>query len=208
MVKLKGPALSGAAAGALGGTLIFSEAKGRRYLKRWHKPKNPRTPSQKAMRAILRFLSEEWKNLSIPDKALWTPLAAKTNVPNFNAYQAFNIARWRSAKAPSQIPTTDSAGSFGNMGTMQCTAVSRGIKFDFTIIDDGERWANLIFHVPNYEDPWRWDRLVHLIQTRGSGYRSWIWRPLAPGTYNIAHNACKIHGQHWTGQFDDQVVVA
>ena len=57
MVKLTGPAIAQGAAGQLAGELIFSDWKGRAYLKKHRKPKQPRTPPQLAMCAMLRFLS-------------------------------------------------------------------------------------------------------------------------------------------------------
>ena len=207
MVKLKGPALSGAAAGALGGTLIFSQAKGRRYLKRWHKPTDPRSHKQIAMRAILRFLSQEWRKISTPDQLLWKPLAAQTNVSPFNAFQAFNLARWRDGHGPSQIPQTDTAGYFGTGTTPTATAVSRGVLFSRTVTTVENLWALSIYNVAASEDPYAWGRLINLLFERSVATHTWTWRPIPPGTYYFALSLCKIHGEQWTSQYNRTVVV-
>lgn len=196
------------ASGSLADTVTFSKCKGVSYLKLHQKPKQPRSAKQNAMRAILRFLSEQWKNLSSSDMALWFNLATPANVSNFNAYVSFNLARWRSGLAPSQIPTTDTAGTYGSISPPTATPVSRGVQIDFTVTDPGNRWLNSIYHVASSEDPKRWDLLIHGMSTLTVGPKSWICRPLDPGTYHFTFGASKIHGELWSGDFHDTAVVA
>ncbi len=102
MVNLTGPGFGSAASGSLAQQLTFVTSKGKTYLKRKSRPKQPNTGLQIACRVMLGFLASEWKSLSTPDKATWDQLAETTNVSTFNAYQSYNLKRWGTYKAPSQ----------------------------------------------------------------------------------------------------------
>lgn len=207
MVKLTGPGLAHGATGSLAGELIFSTWKGTPYLKQHRDPKQPRTPGQVAMRAVMQLLSLEWRNLSAADQALWYELADQTNVSPFNAFQALNLARWRSHKAPTQIPTTDTAG-YGMTSTgYTVIAVSRGIKFSTDVTDRKQSWTTPVYHLPSSGDPKSWHELLHFIILPATGYVQWIWRPIPPGTYYLCTTVHKIHGQLGTGQINYTVVL-
>lgn len=207
MVKLKGPSLAQDAAGGLAKTLIFSKSKGRTYLKRWAKPANPDTQGQKAMRAIMRFLSEEWRNLASADQLLWEPLAAQTRVSPFNAFQTLNLTRWRNGLAPTQVPVADSSGTWGTLLSQTVTPVSRGLTFAGDLATVAERWALLIYWVPSFGAPKEWGRFIHAIQTRTPGLFSWTWRPIPAGTYHLAVSTSRLHGFLWSSQWNYTRVV-
>jgi hypothetical protein len=102
MVKVLAPAMSMEASGQIGGVMVFSRWKGRAYARSLVKPANPRTGNQTGIRAMLRFLSQDWKNLDAETQGSWEDLAKATNISPFNSYIAHNIRRWREFLPPTQ----------------------------------------------------------------------------------------------------------
>ena len=107
MVKLNGPMMSMDASGTIGDTITFSKWKGRSYARQRVIPSNPQTGPQTGIRAMMKFLSQQWKGLTAPNKATWVITAAQTAISPFNAYCAFNVNRWRSFKGPSKETPAD-----------------------------------------------------------------------------------------------------
>lgn len=103
MVKLLGPAMSLDALGTLANTLVFSECKGRRYVRKHVKPKKTQTPAQIANRAMFKFLQQQWSAISPADQATWSAAAAAAAIAPNNAYCSTGLARWKSFHAPGQI---------------------------------------------------------------------------------------------------------
>lgn len=88
MVTLKGPLMSFDASGALGGSIVFSKWKGRNYARKLSIPANPKTGLQVGMRSSMRFITQDFKNLTTAEKAAWDDLAAVKNVTQLNAQVA------------------------------------------------------------------------------------------------------------------------
>jgi hypothetical protein len=207
MVKLKGPSLSTAAAGGLGKTLIFAESKGRRYAKKWHQPANPKTKGQVAMRAMVRFLSQQWSLLSAADQATWEARAAATVISPFNAYQAFNLERWRRFQGPTQHLPTDVIFLPAILTYPTLSQVGRFIQFDGTVTDERETWAMLFYNVASAGAPPSWRDIIHFLDIPAAGSYTWRWGPLTPGTYYFRLSLTQIHGFRWTGAVSRQLTV-
>lgn len=110
MVRCKGPVASIAASGSIGRALIFSENKGRRYLKKLTKPKQPRTDAQLAQRAISKWISSRWSTLSASVMAAWAAYGETVHLPAYQAFLKLNLTRWATYKAPSlAYPPTEAA---------------------------------------------------------------------------------------------------
>lgn len=207
MVKLKGPGQATGASGTLADTLVFSNWKGTPYLKTHTKPKQPRSHNQIAMRAILRFLSEQWKNVPAIEQAKWQTLARRTTISPFNAYQQLNLSRWRSQRSPTWNTEIDEELGLGVSTWPTPYAVERGIRFDGSVSDVTHAWATIYYHVPLSGASKAWDRLIYCQYVRALGAFTWTWSPLAPGVYYIAVSRFGIEGRLWDGQFDHTVVV-
>lgn len=93
MVKLKGPGMASKAAGGLGKVLIFSESKGRPYAKRWSAPANPQTGGQIGVRAIVQWVSENWRLWPEDDRLTWEALAHQKRISPINACIGYNLER-------------------------------------------------------------------------------------------------------------------
>lgn len=194
MVKLTGPGLARGASGTLADQLIFSTWKGKAYLKRHRNPAQPRTPAQIAMRAVMRFLSQEWTNLSDALKDSWAALAAATNISPFNAYQAFNLARYRTFGSPSGIYPPIGAGGDPNLGGVSITDHVVGFTCHWNIIAQAETFGMALHLVPASGGTITWDNLLHITPIPTAGWYQQYLGPFDPGCYWIAFNPIK-----WTG---------
>jgi hypothetical protein len=162
MVKLKGPGLAQAAAGGLGETLIFAQSKGRAYAKKWHRPANPNTADQKAIRAITRFCSTTWATLSDADKATWEQQAAKTNIPPYNAFIAYNLERWRQFRGPTPNWPPTEAGGTSSVTNTSVTALPRRARLGWQVGTLGNGWAIGWCLIPSAPSVPTWNSLLHV----------------------------------------------
>ena len=102
MALVTAPLLSMDASGAVGGAIVFSKWKGRNYARALVTPSNPKSGGQVGVRAMFKFLSQEWKNLSAGDQATWEAIAEAASFLPFNAYQQNGLLRNRNFLAPAQ----------------------------------------------------------------------------------------------------------
>jgi len=146
VVKVAGPLFSMDASGTIGNAVTFSKWKGRPYARQRVIPSNPQTGPQVGIRAMMKFLAQEWKGLGAPAKASWVIRAAQTAISPFNAYCAYNINRWRSFKGPTQ---DDPAAESATTPAAPTTTPTGGIRQVQLSIADGAQlpdWGWLVYH--------------------------------------------------------------
>lgn len=181
MVKLTGPGLSTDASGSLADQLTFSSWKGKSYLKKHRKPKQPRAKGQVAMRAMMGFLSAAWAALSSADKATWTDLANRTNIPPFNAYQAENLKRWRSGRQPSQAYPAAEIITCNNSLNYSVTPIPQAVLHLWEPRAFAGEWGWLIFHDTLVYPGTHWYKLVYATANIVPHIFKWKHAPLANG---------------------------
>jgi hypothetical protein len=145
MVKLAGPMFSMSASGTIGNAVTFATSKGRPYARVRVIPSNPKSGPQVGMRAMMKFLSQEWAGLGTVAKASWDTRAAATNISAFNAFCSYNMSRWRSFKGPSQ---DDPAAEVAATPAAPTTTVSNGVRQLQLSIADGAQipdWGWLVY---------------------------------------------------------------
>ena len=145
MVRVYAPLMSMDASGTLADAATFSKWKCRNYVRQRVVPANPNSGPQMSVRAMMRFLSQAWDALSAANKATWQTRADQTIISTFNAFTSYNLARWRSFKAPSK---EDPATEVGAAPTAPTTTVTAGVRELQLSIADGATppdWAWLIF---------------------------------------------------------------
>lgn len=142
MVKVNGPAMSLDASGSLGGALVFSKWKGRPYVRVLVKPANPKSALQTSMRAMFKFLSQQWAGLSGADKATWEAKAEQLVASPFNAFVSVNQERWRNYLAPSMDDPAAGGVSDTVLTSFTATAGVRQITLDITAGEtSGTAWG-------------------------------------------------------------------
>jgi hypothetical protein len=95
MASTKAPLFGLDASGTIAGALVFSKWRGRTYVRRHAIPKNPRSGLQVGMRQVMKWTTQDYKNLSTAQKETWADLAAVDNITLLNAQVRNNQKRAR-----------------------------------------------------------------------------------------------------------------
>jgi len=185
MVKLKGPGLALDASGTLADEVTFSKYKGRAYLKTKGRPKQPNTEAQLAIRAMMTFLSSSWKTIPEPNKATWLPLATPGKTSPINAYQAYNLMRWRNFKAPTTTWPATEVLPYSTYSGHVTTGMPRATNVHIDYLTQFAGWGFCVHHLTGVADPRRWDNLIYV-------HECWI-----PGNYDHVVRNLKIGTHHW-----------
>lgn len=185
MVKLIGPALGQAASGSLAGALTFSSSKGRSYVKRYKKPKQPNSKPQMALRAAMTFLSQQWGAFGAGYKATWNDLATYRNISPFNAFQAENLSRFRNHLAPSVVYPATEVGSKCIGGGWDVRGGVREIQVDLTVTAPQDQWAWTIYNVSASLVQPKWYDLIGVLPSLAVSTETFHWPQHTPGTYWI-----------------------
>lgn len=121
MVRLKSPMMSMEASGTVGHAIVFAKWKGRDYARRHAIPANPKSALQTGVRAVFKWTTQNFKNLSAPDKADWIVAAKADNITALNAMIREGVDRarrnlgWRESRL-------DPAGTVPNAPTTPAAA--------------------------------------------------------------------------------------
>jgi len=183
MVKLTGPAASMAAAGSLADLLTFSSSKGKRYLKRKSKPKQPRTKPQVSIRAAMGFLSPQWKVPIQTIRDSWIPSAAATQISPFNAYVSANCLRHRNMQGLHLAYPASELGFIASPVSFTVTGHVRRVHFLLDITNLNQNWGLYIHWVSGNSIQPTWEDTLHIIPTYSNGIHEWDWRDVPAGTY-------------------------
>lgn len=132
MATTKAPLFGLDASGSLGKAIVFSKWKGRTYVRRHSIPSNPKSGLQVGMRSVLKFTTQDYKNLSAADKTDWTALATADNITPLNAQVRDSQQRarindgWRENTTDALLTTIDPPTG------LTATALPKAIKLDWT----------------------------------------------------------------------------
>lgn len=85
MAGTKAPLFGLGASGTLGGSIVFSNWRGRTYVRAHAVPSNPQTGLQVGMRSGMKYITQTWAARPAADKAAWDTLAAVDNITQLNA---------------------------------------------------------------------------------------------------------------------------
>ncbi len=184
MARVQGPLFSLGALGKLGGALVFSIWKGRAYVRELVRPANPKSDKQLSVRAMMKFLSQEWAGIGSTPQDTWETLADAEVISTFNAYIKRNLRLWRSFRGPAQ----DSVGA--SVGTPPVHGVASavpGIRMAtigmlMTTLNDG--WGLLIFRKTGSAVTPAFDNLVAVIPYSGTETVVFVDTPLTAATYH------------------------
>lgn len=97
--KLDGPLMSMGASGSIGGILTFGSNKGRNFVRQLVIPANPQTPAQQGVRSMMKYVGQEWAQLTAEEQATWETRAAQTNISPFNAFSSKAMDNWSNGLA-------------------------------------------------------------------------------------------------------------
>jgi len=183
MVKLQAPVLSLDASGSIADSIVFSKWKGRPYARALVKPANPRSGGQVGMRAVFKFLSQQWASISAGNQATWETRADQQIVSPFNAYMGYNQFRARDFLAPSQHDPADTADTLAVAGAGSATAGVRSITVQQNITTANDGWGVMFFRSTSTGFSTAYDNLIAIVEVDGVNPVVYVDSPLDPDTY-------------------------
>lgn len=201
MVKVYGPALSLDASGTLADTMVFSKWKGRNYVRERVIPSNPQSGAQTGVRAMFKFLSQEWAGLTSAEQATWLDRATQLVASNFNAFMSLNAKRWRDFNTPTQEDPPAEASTPPDACTGVATPGVRSMSLAITHGTNLGDWGCAIFMDLTTAFDLTWDRCIAVVPVDGSGDAEYVHSPLVPDQYfynTIAFNDDGIKGADGT----------
>jgi len=171
------------ASGSLAGALVFSKWKGRNYARQLVTPANPKSGGQTGMRAMFKFLSQNWAGLTSGNQATWESRADDMVVSPFNAFLSYNQRRWRNYQGCS---IEDPAVELSTPATLATGVATPTERMMTVVITDGGTppdYAYAIFRSLTAIFALAWSNCVAVVPYDVSGTTTWIDSPLEPDTY-------------------------
>lgn len=175
--------------------MVFSTWKGRAYVRSLVTPANPRSGGQVGMRAMLKWLSQQWAALSAANKATWLTRANQQIISTFNAYVGYNQFRWRDFLAPTAHDPEDTTDTPPTPGTLALTLGVRSITATVTITTAADGWGVLLFRSPTGTFSTAFDNLIAAELIVGTADVVFVDSPLDPGAYYYDARSFTFDGQ-------------
>jgi hypothetical protein len=166
---------------------VFSKWKGRNYIRQLVKPANPKSAMQVSMRAMMKFLSQLWAELSTEEKATWEDLAAQLVVSPFNAFVSRNQRRWRTFQMPGK---EDPVGETGNQSTIASWAATGGVReitLSGTVSTIADGMGLAIFRSTSGTFDESLSNCIAVIPALTEAAFAFVDGPLTPGTYYYSY---------------------
>ncbi len=209
MVKLTGPVLSRAASGTLGNALTFQKSGKSHTLRKKPTPKQPRSGLQVSMRAMMSFLSKQWKNITPYQNSWANAYPHEPDLNNYNAYIRFNLERWRTRRPPTQGYPTLEHQTIGTQPDIYAAGQVRHAKILVYLDGDiNDNWTFLIFHAIGAWPDLAVDRLIHVELTIDLLDKHFTHTPLAAATHYYRAVATAGDGNvNWTINVGSAAVV-
>lgn len=183
MVKVNAPAMSLDASGSLAGALVFSKWKGRNYIRQHVTPANPKSGPQVGIRAMMKFLSQNWDALSDAQKADWLDRATSSVISNFNAFVGYNLSRWRNFRSPSKLDPATEDDIHGAISGHAATGAIRQITLSWNVTAVEALWGIQIFRDTTGDPTSAFSNCIAVVLCDSVATHTYVDSPLDPGTY-------------------------
>ena len=203
MVKLTGPCMSMSASATLGNTITYSIWKGRPYARQRVIPSNPRSANQTGMRAMFKFLAQQWDGLGTTPKASYEADAEAKSISAYNEYIATNMRRWKNYEAPSQTKPAAEASTPLTVSNMTLTGGEGHVSISLTPSAAANIWGFEIYRdsaeitVPNNSN------CIAVVPADGASAVVYNDSGLAAGTYHYRAAVINVDGVRGTAIADD-----
>jgi len=201
MARVSAPLFSLDASGTVANAIVFSKWRGRQYVRRHARPKNPRSAGQIGIRAAMKFLAQAYTDNKGDIDTNFADPSKSANVSFFNAYVAYNIRRWRQAHGVSiEYPATESANSITI--TQGLTAGQRNIIVSVTASATTLLWAIAIYRSTATITTVNWNNCIAIIPVTDGAAHLYTDAPLVAGTYHYRAAAINNTGKIGTACAD------
>ena len=155
MARTTGPLFGLDAAGGLAGIMSYSAVKGGRVAKRTPHRKTAPSRRDRATRAAMQFAQRTWTPVIIANATNtdWKELAARKNVPNYNAFISDALSRLRAGVGPRISPTRSFGPTTGDIASITPQLFKNGVTFTGTITTENDIWGVGFYVVPDFSTP-------------------------------------------------------
>lgn len=182
MIKLTGPGHSTEAAGKLADVLSFARSKKGTYAKQLTAPAQPRTGGQVGVRAVMKFLAQEWKGIDPTRQDTWQTRAAEMGLYKYHAYISANQIRWTHFFGLTEQDNPPTTGSNPTPPTLYADALIAQTKIRAQAVGSGAVWGYFLFRSPTGGFTPAVENCVALF-AKGPFITTYFDTPLLPGTY-------------------------
>jgi hypothetical protein len=145
MASTKAPLFGLDASGQLGGAIVFSKWKGRKYVRELVTPSNPQSGLQVGMRAMLKFITQIYSSLSAGIKTNWDNAAASDNITGLNAAVRENQRKARINEGALQDPTLSPGAVEAAPTAGAATAQPKSVKLTWTDSAGADDWCTFVY---------------------------------------------------------------
>lgn len=183
MVKCNGPMFSLSASGKLAGSVVFASWKGRAYARSLVTPANPRSAGQTGVRAMFKWLAQNWAQMGTTLHAAWEERAAAQTISTFNAFMGFNQARWRNFLGPAAVPTDLEEGTNGVYAGGSATAGVRQITISKELTTANQNWGFIIHRALETGFDVAFSNAIAVVYTNALATYTYVDTPLIPDEY-------------------------
>jgi hypothetical protein len=180
MASVKGPLMGLDASGTVAGTITFSKWKGRNYVRQTVRPANPKTAAQQSVRAVTKFVAQNYTHLNTAQKAAYATLAKPSNITAMNAFvrnaQGMRIQNTALLQDPTLAP-----GAAPAAPTAPAAVGHRGqITVTWTDSAAADKYTNYIYASQTNGFTASQANLVAVV---GNGVQTWTYMGLKPGVW-------------------------
>ncbi|HTM83281.1 hypothetical protein [Asticcacaulis sp.] len=141
MSKVRAPLLSWGAGGQIAKTQVYSNWKGRPYVRQYVVPANPNSPGQQLTRNTFRYLNRLWQYLPAGALGAWSLYATNQRYTNRNGWLSVNTGVLRSKTDLTDIILSIGAGSGIVAQAMDVVAGSGSLTVTLTAPDLPTGWT-------------------------------------------------------------------
>lgn len=145
MAVTKAPLMSLDASGSIAGAIVFSKWKGRNYVRELVTPANPKSGLQVGMRAILRFCSQDYKNLGATIQARWLTVGKPESITAINAFVKQNGINGRRNIGMLKDPTLTAGAVEAAPTGLSYTAAPKSVNIAWTDSAGANDWCTFIW---------------------------------------------------------------
>jgi len=193
MARTTAPLFSLDASGSLANAIVFSKWRGRQFVRRHTIPKNPRTAAQVGIRAMMKFLSQQYADHKDQIDATFTDPAAAKNVSPFNAYVAFNMRRWRENRGPSlDYPAAQDTTAITIAQTL--TGGQRNVLLSNDPSGESANWGIIIYRSEDAIVTVNWNLCIGIAVANVGQAVTYTDAPLPAGDYHYRSAICNESG--------------
>jgi hypothetical protein len=154
------------------------------------------------IRAMMKFLGQDYQTWKPEVDAAYAELAAAANVSPFNSWVAYNLRRWRQMQGPTyKYPAT--VTTFTNTITQILSGGPRNVLVTATPSTGADMWAIAIFRDIAEITTINWNLCVAVMPSTGGTPVLFTDGPLVPGTYHYRSAALGETGVIGTACADD-----